>query len=84
MDIVEKINTALNEAGVSLITVADSFARYLIGDKKIAVSELGKAQQLPTPGLKKMSPKEYNDLYQKLHLELHKVIRKHMKDVIMG
>jgi hypothetical protein len=81
MDILEKIDTKLSDklnessSGTSLIKIADSFTRYLIGDRNIAISELKKNQPMPIPGLESMSAKEYNNVFQKLHSEIFKAIR---------
>lgn len=84
MSILDKIDDKLNESGVSTISVADSFARYLIGDRNVAVSQLKKMQDFPTKGLAQMSAKEYNNLYQKLHGELSRVLSKYMKNLMDG
>lgn len=81
MNVLDRIDEKLNE-GVSTMSIADSFARYLIGDRKIAINELKKYQDLPTKGLANMEAKEYNDLFQKLHVDLSKVISKHMKGLM--
>ena len=78
----EKIDNYLNESPVSLIEIADSFARYLIGDRNVAISELKKMQNLPTKGLADMEAREYNNLYSKLRVELLKVMSKHMKGLM--
>jgi hypothetical protein len=82
MSVLDKIDEKLNESGVSLLGIADSFARYLIGDRNIALNELKKMQNLPTKGLADMEAAEYNKLYQKLQVELSKVISKNMKGLM--
>jgi len=74
-----KVNEASHPA---LISIADMFARYLIGDKNVAVSQLKQADQVKTQGLAGMDASEYNALYNKLHTDIFQVIRKHMKNVI--
>ena len=66
----------------ALISIADMFARYLLGDKNIAVSQLKQAGQVKTQGLANMDASEYNALYNKMHSDLFQVIRKNMKSVM--
>lgn len=72
----------LNEGPVNLIRIADSFTRYLIGDRNLAISELKKMQQLPTPGLSKIEAGEFNKLFENMRSDILKTLSKHMKKVI--
>ncbi len=82
MTILDRIDEKLNESGVSLLGIADSFTRYLMGDRNVALSELKSMQDLPTSGLADMEAKDYNKLYSKLHKELAQVISKNMRGLM--
>lgn len=82
MSILERIDEKLNESGVSTLSIADSFTRYLIGDRKVALNELKKYQDLPTKGLADMEAKDFNNLYSKLHKELAQVISRNMRNLM--
>jgi hypothetical protein len=63
-----------------LIKIADIFARYLVGDKDVAVTQL-KATQVQTKVLANMEAGEYNKLYTQLTKDLFNVMKKHMRNV---
>jgi hypothetical protein len=72
-------NSVLNEMATTDKTVADMFARYLIGDHTAAVSQLKTAQPIKTDFLNPDDSGDYNTRYQKLYKDLLSVIKKHMK-----
>ena len=82
--IVEKISQDLagKRTASDLSVIADSFVRYLVGDRKIALSRLkqlanknfeGDLQSVVDAG-----GNEYNVLYDRMFVDIQKAIRKHL------
>jgi len=79
MTVNDKIEKYLNEGKIfgSTLAVADCYSRYLIGDKKSALTDLNRIE-LETSGLADMKASDYNKLFQNLRKDIHTAITKHM------
>ena len=71
----------LNEAGGGLVGLADTIARFVMGDRQVALNQL-KSLQLPDFGLAEMEPGEYNKRFQDLTTELTKALSKSVKGML--